>query len=296
MAGWGSRSWLPAPEPGAVALVTGGSSGIGAALARSLTARGHDVLLVARRRDRLEALAEELTAGGVVAGALACDLSDRAARERLVATVADRGLTVSILCNCAGTGIPGSFADVPVDRQLQLVRLNLEAPVDLCGRFVPAMVRRRRGAVLNVGSLSSYVPVPAMATYAATKSAVLSFTEALHVELRPYGVAVTALCPGFVRTEFIEAPGLRDAAAGVPAWLFGDPTEVAEHGLRALARNRRTTVPSLVYRSAASVVRVLPTGVVLPVLDRWTPFRRSGPIARASRAPDTTAAIGTASQ
>jgi short-subunit dehydrogenase len=264
-----------------VALVTGASSGIGAELARSLAARGHDLLLVARRRDRLEALAMELAATGVDARPIACDLTDRESRERLAGGVAERRQRVSVLCNCAGAGVPGHVSHVPTDDLPDLVRLNVEAPVDLCCRFVPAMVQHGRGAVLTVCSLSSFAPLPSMATYAATKAAALSFTEALHVELRPHGVAVTALCPGFVRTEFTEVAGLAEAAATAPRWIFGDPRDVADHGLRALDRNRRVTVPSVRYRASAAALRVVPHAVLMPVLDRWTPFRRGGLIAAA---------------
>ena len=271
--------WIPAPAPGSVALVTGASSGIGADVARSLARRGHDLLLVARRRDRLEALARELSARGVTAEAVVCDLSAAAERQRLAAAVSDRGLVVSVLCNVAGAGRPGRLADADPDGQCAMLRLNLEALVDLCARYVPAMVQRGQGAILNVGSLSSFAPLPSMATYAASKAAVLSFSEALHVEVRPLGVAVTALCPGFVRTEFIDTAGLAAAAADAPRWVFEDARGTAERGVRALDRNRRVVVPSALYRSSAAALRVLPNALVLTALDRWSPFRRGGPIA-----------------
>lgn len=267
--------------------MTGASSGIGEALARALAVRGHDLVLVGRRRTRLERLARELSLSGVAAQALVCDLTDREDRAQLAATVAGQGLAVSVLVNCAGSGIPGRVAEVPVDDQVHLVRLDLEAVVDLCGRFVPAMVRSGRGAVLNVCSISGFAPLPAMATYAAAKAAALSFSQALHAELRPHRIAVTGLCPGFVRTEFTEIPGLREAAAAAPHWLFTDPRGVAEHGLRALDGNRRVTVPSLLYRSAATVLRLVPNAVLLEALDRWSPFRRDGVIAGAARGAPT---------
>jgi hypothetical protein len=168
--------------------------------------------------------------------ALTCDLADEEARRRLPGAVADLGLEVSILCNSAGVGAAGDVVTVPAERQVALLRVDLEATVDLCGRFVPGMVRRGSGAVLNVCSLFSVVPMPRMAAYAASKAALLSFTEALHAELRPRGVAVTALCPGTVPTEFMDLAGLGAAVEQVPAWALDDARRVAERGLEALAR------------------------------------------------------------
>ena len=259
--------------------MTGASSGIGAELAGSLARRGHDVVLVARRTARLAALAERLSQAGVDAWTHACDLADPEAREGLARALADRAQVVSVLCNAAGFGVPGHFATAPGEDQIRLLRLNVEAAVDLCRRFVPAMVGTRSGAVLNVCSLSSFVPWPAMATYGASKAAMLSFSQALHTEVRPDGVAVTAICPGFVRTEFIEVAGLTAAAARAPAWIYDDPRDVAEHALRALDRNRRVAVHSVLYGSAAAALRVLPTRVPMTALDRWSPFRRGGPVA-----------------
>jgi short-subunit dehydrogenase len=260
-------------------VITGASSGIGAEIARSLARRGHDVVLVARRRDRLDSLARELSGAGASATALVCDLAEPDQRADLAAELGRRGRRVSVLCNSAGVGIPGHVAGLPVAALVHQLRLNTEAMVDLCGRFVPAMVERRRGAVLNVCSLSSVVPWPSLATYAASKAAALSFTEALHTEVRPDGVAVTAMCPGFVRTDFIAVAGLTDAAARAPRWVFDDPAAVAEHGVRAVQRNRRVAVHSVTYRVATAGLRAVPNGAVLLALDRWSPFRRGGAIA-----------------
>ena len=273
------RTWLPPPAADTFALITGASSGIGAEIARSLARRRYGVLLVARRRDRLDALQRELSETGVFARSFVCDLTDAAARDRLAAEITARAWSVSVLVNGAGVGLPGHFTAVPVGEHLRLLRLNLEAVVDLSGRFLPPMVQRRQGAVLNICSLSSFVPWPSMATYAASKAAALSFSQALHTEVRPYGVAVTALCPGFVRTEFIDVAGLTDVAAAAPRWLFDRPERVAEHAIRALQDNRRVAVHSTMYRSSAAVLRGLPDGVVLSALDRWSPFRRGGSVA-----------------
>jgi uncharacterized protein len=265
----GRISWLPQPRSGSAALVTGASSGLGAELARSLAARGHDLVLVARRRDRLDALARGLRGQGVRVHAVDCDLTEPGAGEFLAAAVAERVLEISVLCNNAGAAIAGEFTTYRVERQVAVLRLNLEATVDLCGRFVPSMVRRGSGAVLNVGSLFSYAPAPRLATYAASKAAVYFFTEALHTELRPYGVAVTALCPGTMPTEFMQHAGLAEALQSMPSSALDDPRAVAEHGIRALERNRRVTLPSAGDRSTVAVLRRLPHRVTLELLQRW---------------------------
>ncbi|SFT57218.1 hypothetical protein SAMN05660657_01647 [Geodermatophilus amargosae] len=263
---------LPTAPPPSAALVTGASSGIGAEIATALADRGHEVVLVARRRDRLEALAGRLSRPGIRVHALPCDLTDEAARRELPDAVAGLGLEVSILCNGAGAGIAGDFTTAPVERQVDVVRLDLEAAVDLCGRFVPGMVHRRSGAVLNVCSLLSIVPMPRMATYAASKAALLSFTEALHAEPRPHGVAVTALCPGTVPTEFMDLAGLGAAVQRMPAWALEDARRVAERGLDALARNRRVAVSSALYGAAVLSLRSLPHALWLRALRSGSPF------------------------
>jgi short-subunit dehydrogenase len=241
------------------------TSGIGAEVARGLARRGHDVVLVARRRALLERAAEDCAGMGVAA---------------LVDGLADRGVSVAVLCNVAGTGRPAGHAvAVPVAENLALLRLDLEAMVDLCSRFVPGMVVRGRGAVLTMCSMSSFAPWPAMATYAASKAGALSFTEALRTEVRAHGVAVTAVCPGFVRTDFIEAAALSEAAAGAPSWFFDRPADVAEHALAAVDGNRRVAVHTVRFRAAAIALQVLPHGLVMTALDRWSPSCSGGPVA-----------------
>lgn len=275
-------TWLPAPEPGRAALVTGASSGLGAELARALAGRGHDVVLVARRGERLQDLARELAGSGPTVHAVPCDLTAPDQRASLAAELAGRGLEVSILVNAAGAGAAGDFLGVDRERQVADVRLGLEAAVDLCARFGPAMVARRSGAVLSVCSLFSWTPVPRMAAYAAAKAGLLSFTEALHVELKQHGVAVTALCPGTMPTEFMPRAGLAATVATMPALALDDPRQVAERGLQALARNRRVAAPSMVDRSTTALLRALPRGLLLGVLERWSPFPAAAPSAARS--------------
>ncbi|MGY1712013.1 SDR family NAD(P)-dependent oxidoreductase [Geodermatophilus sp. SYSU D00758] len=283
---------MPVPAAGTAALVTGASSGLGAELARALARRGHDLVLVARRRDRLEELAAGLAADGVRCAVLPRDLTDAGAREGLPGEVAAHGVEVTVLVNCAGAATAGEFAGVPVPRQVAHLRLDLEAAVDLCGRFVPGMVAAGRGGVLDVCSLLSVVPMPRMAVHAAAKAALLSFSEALHAELRPAGVAVTALCPGTVRTEFMERAGLGEAVGQLPAWALDDGRRVAERGLRALDEGRRVVVPSPLYRLSVAALRTAPHGPLVGALARRSPFpARVGPV---SERPEGEAATSAA--
>lgn len=255
---------LPPPAARSTALVTGASSGIGAEIARALARRGHNVTLVARRKERLYQLAQELhNDHGVRAEVIACDVADAAAREQLVLELARLGLTVEILVNNAGYGTGGRFHKLALERELAMVRLNSEAVVALCGTFVPAMVARGRGAVLNVASAIGFQPVVNEATYGATKAFALSFTEALHGELAGTGVSVTALCPGPVKTEFMNDPGVQEGAATLPAPMWIDAAVVGERGVRALERGKRTVVPGVMNRIGAFAGRHVHRGLLL---------------------------------
>lgn len=176
---------LPPPDPDSTCLVTGASAGIGAEFARELTRRGYDVTLVARREDRLNELAAEL---GESAHVHACDVTDPNARQGVADALAARGASVAILVNNAGFSTSGPFMKSDRDRELGMVRTNMEAVVDFCSLFGPGMAERGEGAILNVASTASFQPLPMQATYAATKAFVLSFTESLHAELAGSGV------------------------------------------------------------------------------------------------------------
>jgi len=246
--------------------VTGASSGIGEELARELARRGHGVTLVARREERLRALASELAgAHGVRAEVAAADLADAGDRDRLLAELDERGLTVEILVNNAGLGTRGPFHALPAEREVAVVRLNVEAVVALCAALVPPMVARGRGAVLNLASSLAFQPVPLQATYSASKAFVLTFSEALTVDLHGTGVTVTALCPGPVRTDF---PGLITSS---PAAFFVGVEEVARAGVDGLARGRRTVMPGVANQAGAVVGRHLPRAVYLPLARRLWP-------------------------
>jgi short-subunit dehydrogenase len=216
-----------------IALVTGASSGIGEALARRLAHDGLHLGLVARRGDRLEALAAELRAAHrIEVDVLPADLTKPGAVADLVGEIGRRGLDVDWLVNNAGFGTVGRFHTLPVERELDEIALNVEALVELTGRFLPAMVRRRRGVVMNVASIGAYLPSPNMATYTATKAFVLSFSEALAVELSDTGVRVLCVCPGVTRTEFQERA--RVDTGYVPGFLQQTAEAVADEAVRAV--------------------------------------------------------------
>jgi short-subunit dehydrogenase len=265
---------LPTPRPDSTALITGASSGIGADLARSLARRGHGVVLVARRTERLEELAAELhDEQAVRAEPLACDLSDAGERAAMLDRLGELGLTVEVLVNNAGFGSGGLFQKLDQERELQMVRLNVEAVVDLCGRFVPEMVRAGRGAVLNVASTASFQPLPRQATYAATKAFVSAFTDGIYADLRGTGVTATCLCPGPVETEFPDSAGIEDAAEGLPSIFWTQSDHVAEEAVKGLERGKRVVIPGAINRATALGGQHVPRGLLLRLGSRFYPIK-----------------------
>jgi len=248
--------------------VTGASSGLGAEFARELAAAGHGVTLVARRGPRLEELAAQLRAEhGVRVEALARDLTDPAARAQLPARLDELGLRVDILVNNAGFATGGPFAESPLDEELQQVRLLCEAPVDLIRRFLPAMVARRSGAVINVTSTAGMLPLPYSAGYAAAKAQLLSLSQAIHAEVRGQRVTVTALCPPPVRTElFAKTDHPVERVPGV-AWL--DARDVVAAGIDGARRGKRVVVPKPLARATAPVLRLAPRSLQLRAVAWW---------------------------
>lgn len=267
---------LPAPQPTSTALVTGASSGIGAAIAHELAGRGHNVVVVARREERLRELASQLAGEhGVDAHVLTADLGDVAARDRLVADIDEMGLDVEILINNAGYGDNDRLDRADRERVLEMVRLNCEALLDLQARYSPAMVERGRGAILNVASTAAFQPLPGTATYAATKAFVLSLSEATHSEVKGKGVTVTALCPGPVRTEFAEVAGIGGAEEQVPDLFWSSAEGVAKAAVDGLAGGKRVVIPGLLNRAGAIGGQHAPRALALPLVKRvWGQARR----------------------
>jgi short-subunit dehydrogenase len=250
---------------GQTALVTGASSGIGAEFARQLAARGADVVLVARRTDRLEGLAETLRARyGVEATTISADLARQGASEALAADVAGRGITIDVLVNNAGFATHGEFTDEDPARVHDEMALNVVAVVELTRQLLPGMVSRGRGAVVNVASTGAFQPVPTMAVYGATKAFVLSFTEALWGELQGTGVRALALCPGATATEFFDVVG-DDAQVG-PERMPVD--EVVRQAFAALEKNRPSIVTGTRNALGARLPRFLSRRATIRVTQR----------------------------
>lgn len=239
-----------------VALITGASAGLGTEFARQLAKRGHRLVLAARRRDRLDALAAEL--GN--ARAVAIDLARGDSTAQLVADIEAAGERVELLVNNAGFGLKGRFAELDGARQHEMIDLNVGSLTDLCRAFAPGMIERRSGAILNVASTAAFQPGPGMAVYFATKAYVLSFTEALHEELKPHGIKVSALCPGPTRTEFGAVAGFGEGGS-FDRWS-ADVESVVRAGLKALDKNRAVAVPGLLNKITAASTRFAPRPVV----------------------------------
>jgi hypothetical protein len=234
-----------------VTLITGASAGLGAEFARQCRRQGAELVLVARRKERLEALTAAIGDGH----AIAADLAEDGAAARLIEQVEGLGLTVETLINNAGFGLSGRFASLPMARQTEMIDLNLRTLTELCRLALPGMIERRRGFILNVASTAAFQAGPNMAVYYAGKAYVLSLTEALHQELKGSGIHVTALCPGPIATEFFDVAG---AADGRLAKVATDPARVVSAGLAGLARNRAIVVPGLMNKLTAQSNRLLP--------------------------------------
>jgi short-subunit dehydrogenase len=240
------------------ALVTGASSGIGAALARELAANGAKLILTARRRERLEALAAELKGRGTEVRVVTADLMEPGAAQAIYEATEGAGIEVDVLVNNAGLGQYGYVHSSDTAQELGQIRVNCETMVALTRLFVPRMVARRRGWVMVLASTASFQPVPFLSTYAATKAFDRFFALGLAEEVAPFGVKVTALCPGPTESEFFEVAGATEfRTRGVQG-----ADEVARLGLAALARGQRTIIPYFGGRFTALLVRLLPVGLI----------------------------------
>jgi uncharacterized protein len=253
---------LPEPNSSSAALVTGASAGIGSEIAKALAQRGHTLVLVARREDRLTALAEELSEQHGVRV------------ETIAGRIEELGLQVEILINNAGFATGGEpFHAADPERELEQVRVDVEAVVALTSAFLPSMVARGRGAILNVASTAGMQPMPYSAGYAAAKAYVLSFSEAIHQEVRGHGVTVTALAPGPVETDFWQIAGWETSGGksferAVPGTLIS-PAEAARAAVEGLERGERVVVPGLPIRAAMLASRYIPHALKLPAMERF---------------------------
>lgn len=243
------------------ALVTGASSGIGAAIARLLAERGRPLVLSARRRDRLDALAAELAGRhGVRVEVVPADLERPEAPDALLDAVAERGIALHTLVNNAGFGLRGRFAELPADQLAGMVQLNVAAPTRLARRLLPELIARRSGGILNVGSVVGFLPGPNMAVYFATKAYLLSLSEALHEEAKPHGVVVTVLCPGSTETEFASRADLHMGRGARAVTMSAE--EVAKLGLDGYARGEAVVVAGRINRAMTVGVQLLPRALV----------------------------------
>jgi short-subunit dehydrogenase len=249
-----------------VTLITGASAGIGAELARVFARHDHDLVLVARRQDRLDTLAEDIAAAGRPRPTvLVLDLEKRDAVARIATELAAHGLEPEIVVNNAGFGLAGAAADLDRDEQLGMIDLNIRALTELSLSFVDSLARHR-GGILNVASVAAFLPGPGMAVYYASKAYVLSFSEALHRELSRHGVRVTALCPGPVPTEFQARSGMRVDRSQQILTLTAD--RVAQIGYDGFMRGKRVVVAGLGNRIAVALLRLTPHALVLPMIER----------------------------
>lgn len=238
-------------------LITGASSGLGAGFAKALAAKGHDLILVARRADRLETLAALLREQyGVKVHVLPTDLTESGAVAGLMEEIAAQGLTVTHLINNAGYGLRGPFTEMDGPSQARMIDLNCRVPTELTHAVLPAMVASGRGGVLNIASTAAFQPGPWMAVYYATKAFLLSFSEAVHDEVKDKGVAVSALCPGPTRTEFFVHAEMEDSTLN--RFMAGAPEKVVEDGLKALAGNKAVRISGALNNAIATSIRFTP--------------------------------------
>jgi short-subunit dehydrogenase len=248
-------------------LITGASSGIGEAFADVFASEGFDLAIVARREDRMQAVAERLrTKYGSRVDVFVVDLSRREACEELCAQLAARGIQVDALVNNAGYGVPGAYAASPWQRHSDFLQVLVTDVAELTYRLLPGMIERRYGRIINVASLAGLVPAPAGHTlYGASKAFLIKFSEALANEVRRHNVHVTALCPGFTLSEFHDVTGTRSQMNQMPRWMWLDAGTVARQGYDAVMAGKHIYINGRVNRTIAALVRLLPQRLVYAV-------------------------------
>jgi hypothetical protein len=249
------------------ALVTGASAGIGAEFARQLAARGHSLVLVARRAERLESLARELRERhGAESLVVALDLSDPGAGAALFQRTEAAGIAVDFLVNNAGYGLPGTLTSQPWEAHRAFIEVMVAGPVDLCWRYLPGMRARRRGRIVNVASLAGLVPGSAGHTlYGASKAWLIKFSQSLALENAPLGIHVSALCPGFTYSEFHDANGARPIVSKMPKYMWMDAAPVVAAGIEAVERGEIVCVPGRVNRFIKFLMKHLPDRMALNI-------------------------------
>lgn len=251
---------LPKPNKESTVVITGASSGIGVELAKGLASRGFPLMLVARRRERLDELADQVTQEYKVGvEVLPLDLSDSQSRAQLADRL--RSDPIGGLCNSAGFGSSGRFYELPFERESEQVTLNALALMELTHAALPGMVERGAGAVLNIASIAGFQPIPYMAVYSATKAFVLTFSEAVQEELHGTGVSVTALCPGPVPTEWAEVANAERFS--IPLAQVS-PHDVAEAAIAGMLAGKRSVVPGVVPKVVSTSGRYIPRSLLLP--------------------------------
>ncbi|HET9818140.1 MAG TPA: SDR family oxidoreductase [Rhodanobacteraceae bacterium] len=252
------------------ALVTGASAGIGAEFARQLAARGCDLVLTARREDRMQSLASGLRERhGIDAQVIADDLADPAAPARIMTAATDDGRAIDILINNAGYGVPGEYTRVDWDTHARFMQVLVDAPLQFCHLLLPAMRQRGYGRIVNIASLAGLVPAtPGNTLYSPAKAFLMRVSQALAMENRNHGIHVCALCPGFVRSEFHDVSASRGLVSKLPGWMWSDAVEVVRQGLDAVERGRVVCVPGRVNRTIKVLMDLLPDRVALGLVAR----------------------------
>lgn len=261
------------------ALVTGASAGIGAEFARQLAARGCDLVLTARRAERLEALAAELRGRhGSEVQVIADDLADPAAPARIAATATAGGRAVDVLINNAGYGVPGHYDKVDWATHARFMQVLVTAPLELCHRLLPAMREHGYGRIINVASLAGLIPgTPGNTLYGPSKAFWVRTSQALALENRAHGVNVCALCPGFTHSEFHDVSQARELVSKLPRWMWSDADDVVRAGLDAVERGRVVCVPGRVNRTLKRLLEYLPDRVALGLIARRARHFRKPP-------------------
>lgn len=259
------------------ALITGASAGIGLAFARVFAEHGFDLVLTARRQDRLQAIASDLTRQhGIGVRTIAADLADPSAPKRLADELGQAGVAIDALINNAGYGLPGRYANTTWDDQARFIQVMMTAYAELAHRFLPPMIERGYGRIVNVASVAGLVPgSPGHTLYGASKAFLIKFSQSLALETRRHNVHVTALCPGFTYSEFHDVNGTREMVSQMPRWMWLDADTVAREGYDAVMRGRYVHVNGVVYRALVFLVRHLPESWVLrATLSQSRKFRR----------------------